>query len=497
MNKERLFEYITRNVLKRLTLNESDDRADRVKKVIDATFKNHNDVIPETSPLYNSNNPNRKWRDHYYFNLRRSFGLMTNGDLNILDFIAPIAYSNEVKFDIDDSKQVEQNKLKEIVLLLKDKSNGVFEKELKGKEMSFEKLCEIAEPHIQEKKQQEDYELENGDFSGGGDYDILEDVDFETAHKYGMMSCSKGPICYTEKEHTWNTYKNKGRNKCYILLRKGWENVKEEHTQPKYDFLICDACDEYGLSMIFVFVDPNNDIATCNTRWNHHARYCNNRSVDKALNKVDISKLIGKSFNSVFKGYTEEDGILIATFENAQELLDRGYKPENIFKRTFRFDDGFTRIEIDDMCNLINPSGKIISTRWFDGVGDFKEGFAKVMLDNKYNFINTNGEILSKQWFDFTHTFVNGVALVKLNGKYNFINNEGEILSNKGFDEVHGFKEGFALVKLDGKYNFINTEGDLLRDQWFDYASDFDNGTAYVMLNYKQHHIDKNGNIIR
>lgn len=479
MNQNRIFEHITRNVLKRLTLNEEDSRVTAIKRdVIRPAFirNGFDEANIDTDKLYN--------------NLRWFLELRKNSDLPLIKFIAPIAYSDDVKFGIDDSKEHEQDKLSEIARFLKD-NNDVFN-EIKDKVTSFKDLCKEVEPYIQKRKQQEREELSKSNFSSSSEYDILEDVDYETANYYGNMSCSKEPLCYTQTETVWNKYKNNGKNKCYILLRKGWKDVKEVHTYPLYDFLPYNAYDKYGLSMIFVFVKPNNEIRWCNTRWNHEAVFGKSRTVDNALNASDLYKITGKTFS----GYTEEEGVLNVTFENAQELLDKGHKPEKMFDSVSHLEEDCILVTLDYKYNYIDSEGKIVSKKWFERASFFKEGFAIVKLDDEWNYIDTKFNYLSDQWFEEVNFFNDGISKFKLNGKYNFIKTNGEYLCDRWFDMVYEFHEGFAEVVSRYKYNFINTEGKLLLKKWLDSPPSFNDGIAKVESNDKYNFLNSERKLI-
>lgn len=106
-----------------------------------------------------------------------------------------------------------------------------------------------------------------------------------------------------------------------------------------------------------------------------------------------------------------------ATFDNAQELLDQGYKPEEVF----------------------------------DSVHDFKDGIALVVLNRKFNYINTKGKLLSKQWFDYAETFYNGFGIVELNGKYNSINTNGELTSDRWLEDIYPLNRDFVERFLSGE----------------------------------------------
>ena len=63
------------------------------------------------------------------------------------------------------------------------------------------------------------------------------------------------------------------------------------------DINLYNAYDDYGLSMIFVWITPEGKLHECNTRWNHEAIYAPGHGVDNALNEVDIANLMGAPFD--------------------------------------------------------------------------------------------------------------------------------------------------------------------------------------------------------
>jgi hypothetical protein len=93
----------------------------------------------------------------------------------------------------------------------------------------------------------------------------------------------------------------------------------------------------------------------------------------------------------------------------------------------------------------------------YDFITHFFDGYAKVKLNNMWNIIDTKGRLVSKQWFnDITFFMDNGLAKVKLNNKYNYINEQGNLLSKEWFAEADFFHGGYASVKLNRMFNFIN-----------------------------------------
>ena len=304
----------------------------------------------------------------------------------------------------------------------------------------------------------------------------------EEASKYSEYTS----WCVTHDENMYNSYTNNGSGRFYFCLYKGFEN------EPMVEG---DGCplDNYGLSMIAVSVTMEGEVNTITCRWNH-----DNGGNDSIMTIEQLEDTLGRNFYQTFKPYTREElhakGFIL--FDEVQELLDDGKKPEEIFKYIDAFCEGFALVELNDKINFINTNSQLISNTWFDYGGYFRDGFARVQLNDKCNFINANGQIISKTWFGDCGYFRDGFARVQLNDKCNFINTNGQIISDTWFDDCGNFHNGFAIVALNHKWNFINTNGQIISNTWFDGCGYFDNGVARVYLNHKWNFINTNGQLI-
>lgn len=269
-------------------------------------------------------------------------------------------------------------------------------------------------------------DVENSEYENiNQDYEILFDIDFKTANKIGNLSNPSGKLCYTQSEKTWNQYTKDDFNTVYVLLKKDYDKIPAEHNGVnEYDFLPEDGYDEYGLSMIFIFVDGEGNLAYCNTRWNHGANYGPGKSVDHALNESDISKIIGANFYGMFKGNDKFKNAL----EQSLKRIANGEDPKNIFN-SMRKSKGFTIVELHGKYNILTKDCNFLSDKWLDKCGEFYNGMAMVRIGDKYNFINHDGKLISDKWFDGYNGYNNKGAIVKLNGSWKVITKYGEILS--------------------------------------------------------------------
>ena len=319
-------------------------------------------------------------------------------------------------------------------------------------------------------------------------YAIVPINSFKESSKYEKYfpNNDKQRWCVTHDENMFETYTNGGSGRFYFCLRKGFED------EPMVEGEGC-PLDSYGLSMIAVSVTMEGEVNTITCRWNHDMG-----GNDNIMTIEQLENVIGRNFYQTFKPYTRDElhAKGFVQFDEVQELLDNGEKPENIFDDVYDFDEGFAIVELNDKYNFIDRDNKLLSNQWFDDVHYFKQGLARVVLNNKYNLININDKLLSNQWFDDVHYFREGFAIVELNDKYNFINTECKLISNKWFDWADNFYEGFARVRLNDKFNLINTEGKLISNQWFDVIGHFHDGFAIVELNDKLYRINTNGEIV-
>lgn len=208
-----------------------------------------------------------------------------------------------------------------------------------------------------------------------------------------------------------------------MCLRNGWENIPEVAGEDN-------PYDEYGTSMIFVFIDPEGNIAFSNCRWNHKnvGPYMDGGDVDHAFTKTSLAQTVGRPFTSVFKPYP------------ADYLMKHGYVPLNM---------------IQTMLNNGTDPRKL-----FDTVGDFHEGLAVVELNGKWNWLRQdNGQLLCNQWFEYCFDFYGGLAVVKLKGMWYYMRKDGVLcdISTKESIQQPGLNE--MVKNILNKFVFEATAG--------------------------------------
>ena len=106
------------------------------------------------------------------------------------------------------------------------------------------------------------------------------------------------------------------------------------------------------------------------------------------------------------------------TFDNIQELLDKGLEPDVIFDYVeYSFINGYKVVGLNGKYNLISRDNRLVSpNQWFDWCDDFINGYARIKLNNKMNWISLNNRLVSpEQWFDGVLEFnENGYSSAKI-----------------------------------------------------------------------------------
>ena len=368
---------------------------------------------------------------------------------------------------------------------------------------TYDNLEEMFGEAIDDEFELETKEIAKTEYSKN-DYEIVGPLDFQTANKYGNQSCPSSKLCYTQSENTWNGYTKEGKNKAYVALKNGWLNIKPVHDtnfvspyDPTHTQTDESPYDTYGLSMIFVFVNQNGELTTCNTRWNHRADYPNNIQVDHALNRKQVSEIIGQRFFDVFlPDMTNQKAII-----DAVEKFNNG--DTSGFNYYTKINDNVVVVVVGDKWNVI-VDGTFLFNKWIDGVAIMRNGLYRLDKGDKHNFMNKNGKVLSKFWYDDYFTLDNGFIVIEVNNYRNVINNEGNVIWKKPLtqwlESIGNFHSSWSRIKYNGQWNFMNENGDLLWnhpfEEWFDKAEDFYNGLAVIMKNNRYNIINAKGELL-
>jgi hypothetical protein len=213
------------------------------------------------------------------------------------------------------------------------------------------------------------------------------------------------------------------------------------------------------------FIDKNGNLLS--NQWFDNVGYFQDGLARVKLNgKWNIIDRNGNMYDENRKPLNENINMKEVNFENVQELLNSGKKPEELFNFVDNFYNGFAYVRLNGKYNYIDKSCKLLSpNRWFDDCWCFQEGFGRVMLNGNYNYINKNGQILSTNpWFDYCDDFKEGFGRVWLNGKCYKIDTNGKLTIDKPSDkkDIEENKENKMLyiVLLNNEYvdTFTNAE---------------------------------------
>jgi hypothetical protein len=176
----------------------------------------------------------------------------------------------------------------------------------------FESLVSKYKPLLDE-LDRSGISVDGEEYDGNTPYEIVPIPDFNTAKKWGRLSSpgkngDYGRLCYTDGENTWNSerFGDDGRNKCFLLLNQDTYKKWGDGECPPFNEY--SPYDEYGLSMVWVFITPEGKLHASNTRWNHGAQnkipdFTNiygGTEVDKSFDKKGIEKLLKKKFSDAF-----------------------------------------------------------------------------------------------------------------------------------------------------------------------------------------------------
>ena len=275
-------------------------------------------------------------------------------------------------------------------------------------------------------------------------YKIIEVPNFDEARKYADYSYSNLKLCFTTHDNMWDTFTDNGNNTAYVCLKDGWKDIEEkEGKNTPYD--------DYGLSMIWVFVDESGEMTNCCIRWNHHNEgnmklfSYGGFDADNALSVDAIENIVGVSFDDVFvnesvKEFNSSVSEVLKRLESGESFIDV-FSDENI-KKVSKY---LWLVSIDDMYNFIderNPNEFVYPNFWFDG---FKS------LSRKYNVL---GMIFSR---------VGGKG-----EKYTLIDNDGEnvLPNNMWVDRVRAIFDSYLSLIVNDKANLLDYRSRLLFPRW-------------------------------
>lgn len=333
-------------------------------------------------------------------------------------------------------------------------------------------------------------------------YEIIKIENMKQAWQYGQYSGGytidendyvtyKGELCFTNTPSKWNEFTDHGNNTCYLLLDKGLSQNPNIYCTKELSGKDSDnPYDDYGMSMIFIFVTPEGELSNSNTRWNHRTDYSSyGKSCDNAFTQEEIKKLMspevykeifdngldekinelnnGKPLKDVFQIIEEVNGYTIIRYKNKYNLVY--YGEDNVCKIRWYpeyYSLWFTHcniinnryIKLEVSCNKFNifdthNNRFIIDTNnlrgWFDDITVSYNNLFWVVKNEKENYlgVDNNGELQclfgdinnTDEWFEWIvrNYSINGCYFVNFNNKYNIIH----LKSDKTYTVMFGDKQ--------------------------------------------------------
>ena len=306
-----------------------------------------------------------------------------------------------------------------------------------------------------------------------------------TVTELGKYTGGKGavPLCYTQGHSTYDSYTKNNAYDMYALLRDGWKDEQCEMDETTYPL------DSYGLSIIFVIVNPNNGkIEFNNVRWNHGPeRY--NRSVDNIFSYKELRDIVGSDIMKQINTKSAVDKELQLTHDIEEKLNDENIPLKDIFPTILYVNRDLYKVYVENCCNFINPETReLLSDIWFSSVFDFKYGIvAEVLKDGKWNLFFKDGTLAIdtediSQWFDGAKYLGRFLWFVSKNNKFNIYDmSKKEFVSTIWFDNIMYDEyniDSFIIVVCGKKFNLIGKNGLVIKrpiEKWLDNAKKLGN----------------------
>lgn len=276
-------------------------------------------------------NPNHlSYLEYMLYHFLEKFFYHRQGDNDAIYKLAPVICNiafRELRFQQDKPETRKQKKLLQIVMhldeslrekdinfnVIRNAINFMSANNIDG--ITFDTFNKIYGVIIDKMYKDENEYLDVMTNPKNEKYTVVGPLSFVEAQKYGNLSNPEGKICYTQQRGTWEQFTEDNEYNVYVLLKNGWENIEPNLNSPGLLFgEEYTGYNEYGLSMIFMIVDPEDgDLMTCNTRWNHDGRYYKG-NCDFALRRKDIAELIGiENCREIFRPQQNSDGYINET----------------------------------------------------------------------------------------------------------------------------------------------------------------------------------------
>jgi hypothetical protein len=388
----------------------------------------------------------------------------------------------------------------------------------KSKINSFEDMKVVVGDDIKASKQADAEQQASMGTTMNPNYTVSA-LTYEEAHEIGKYSGigagrRNGQICYSQHEDTWlsQTYSNNNTNKCFVLLRNDWKYLSGENHDGSErnnglgELSEYNAYDDYGLSMIMLFINPDGELHECNVRWNHGfngiTKFGPGRSVDHALTEMDIANLMGVPFAKVFNVETFDE-----KKNKALEKLASGARAVDVFDKVSILKEiRLTAVILGGKFNFlryIDSKEVMFPDYWFTKIEYLNDQYVMLYINkdnvmfleietkNLLTFDEYSNKLLKavaegadpSKVFDLTD-YLGSVTLVRIGKggfgdvfcRWNVITTvHGKPLSNNWTNNINTNYRSIGIdsyfLEFDGKYNVFFRYSMLIKNTWEHWAT--------------------------
>ncbi len=138
---------------------------------------------------------------------------------------------------------------------------------------------------------------------------------------------------------------------------------------------------------------------------------------------------------------------------------------------------GYIGLRKNNLCGLLDSSGKQIIDYIYDDMNSLKEKLLPVKKDGKWGYVDLDNNLIIEFQYENALAFSTSLAPVQQNDKWGYINEKNKVITEFKFDEALPFFENYANVRLNEKWGYIYKNGMLVIPTNYDQKRD--NGMIY------------------
>lgn len=206
----------------------------------------------------------------------------------------------------------------------------------------------------------------------------------------------------------------------------------------------------------------------------------------------------------------QSNGLAVVEINNKSGIINStgNYVVNPIYDNISDFSERRAAVFDKGSFKVIDESGKVLTTKNYNYIGDYQNGRAIFGLDEaiggyRYGYLGLQGREAIPAKFQAAHGFQDGKAVVKLkDNQFALIDLNGRVLKSYNYAEVGNLSEGLLAFKpsASDKFGYINEMGRVIIKPQFTSAEPFKEGRAVVNISEdftnKYGLIDKSGNLL-